>query len=176
MYHSISIREQIVREKLSGKTLIAISEAYSISYSTVRRIWKKYEEGGFENIKPGYSNCGPKRPIYYRMYRRSIWLKRHHLTWGAPYILTLIAQKYPTEKLPSVRTVQKWFQSKHYTRPKIQREKQVIAKVEEVHDCWQIDAKENIKLLDGSKACYLTTVDVKSGAVLEAPVFSLSSD
>lgn len=176
MYHPISIRERIVEEKLLGKTLLAISEEQSISYSTVRRIWNRYKEGGFENIKPRYSNCGSKRPKSYRMYRRSLWLKRFHPSWGAPYILTLIGIKYPSEKLPHVRTVQKWFQSKHYSRPKIQREEQHIEVVKEVHDCWQIDAKENIRLEDGSKSCYLTTVDVKSGAVLETPVFSLRKD
>ena len=45
-------------------------------------------------------------------------------------------------------------------------------KVRAVHECWQIDAKENLCLLDGSKACYLTMVDKKSGAVLTTPCFN----
>lgn len=169
----ISVRELIIHEKLSGKPLVKISEEQSVPYTTVCRIWRRYKKGGFENIKPRYQNCGLKRPKYYRMYRRSIWLKRQHPSWGAPYILTLIAQKYPQEACPSTRTVQKWFKSKNLSRPKIQREEQKVEAVKEVHDCWQIDAKENIKLADGTRACYLTTVDVKSGAVLETPVFSL---
>lgn len=173
MYHSITVREQIISEKLSGKTLLKISENEKVSYSTVCRIWQRYQKGGFENIKPRYQNCGLKKPKYYRIYRRSIWLKRHHANWGAPYILTLIAEKYPEDILPSVRTVQKWFRVKNLGKPKVQREEQPITEVKEVHDCWQIDAKENIKLGDSTRACYLTTVDVKSGAVLEAPVFSL---
>lgn len=173
MYKSISTRALIVEQKLSGKTLVAISDEQSIAYSTVRRIWKRYQQGGFENLKPRYENCGSKVPKHYRMYRRSIWLKRHHPDWGAPYILTLIRQKYPQATCPTARTVQKWFKSKNLNPPKIQREQQVIEPVKEVHDCWQIDAKENIKLTNGKRACYLTTVDVKSGAVLEAPIFSL---
>ena len=171
MYHSISVREQIVKEKLTGRSLTALSKEYSISYSTTKRIWQSYQKGGFENIKPKYSNCGPKGIKYYKMYRRSIWLKKHHPSWGAPYILTQIEDKYPTEALPSIRTVQKWFQSNHLNRPKIQREHQQIEPVQDVHDCWQIDAKENIDLLDDTKACYLTMVDTKSGAVLATPVF-----
>ena len=173
MYHPISVRELIINEKISGKSLIKISMEQSISYSTVRRIWKKYKIGGLENIKPQYQNCGLKRPKYYRMYRRCIWLKRHHSTWGAPYILILIEEKYPQETLPTARMVQKWFKSKNLGKPKIQREEQKVSIVKQVHDCWQVDAKENIKLEDGTSACYLTTVDVKSGAVLETPVFSL---
>jgi len=176
MYHSMTVREQIISEKLSGKTLLKISEEQSVSYSTVRRIWGRYQKGGFENLKPRYQNCGLKKPKYYRMYRRSIWLRRHHPTWGAPYILTLIGEKYPKERLPSVRIVQKWFKSKNLSKPKMQRPEQVIPEVKEVHDCWQIDAKENIKLGDDNRACYLTTVDVKSGAVLETPVFPLGKN
>jgi len=173
MYHSISVREKIVQEKLAGKTLVKISSEQGVSYSTVRRIWQRYKQGGFENIKPRYQNCGPQKPKYYRMYRRCIWLKRHHNSWGAAYILTLIAEKYPKEAQPSVRMVQKWFKSKNLVKPKVQREEQSELKGKEGHDCWQIDAKEKIKLADGTRACYLTTVDVKSGAVLETPVFSL---
>lgn len=44
-------------------------------------------------------------------------------------------------------------------------------KVQKVHECWQIDAKENLCLLDNSKACYLTIVDKKSGAVLATSCF-----
>ena len=44
--------------------------------------------------------------------------------------------------------------------------------MQKVHECWQIDAKENLCLLDGSKACYLTMVDKKSGAVLATPCFN----
>lgn len=44
--------------------------------------------------------------------------------------------------------------------------------MQKVHECWQIDAKENLCLLDGSKACYLTMVDKKSGAVLVTPCFN----
>ncbi|MCH2043014.1 MAG: hypothetical protein MK212_02650 [Saprospiraceae bacterium] len=44
-------------------------------------------------------------------------------------------------------------------------------KVKEVHDEWQIDAKENLTLQDGSRACYLNIVDKKSGAVLASHCF-----
>ena len=50
MYHSIKIREQIIKEKESGKTLVKISEELSVSYSTVQRIWGLYKKGGKENL------------------------------------------------------------------------------------------------------------------------------
>ena len=176
MYHSIKIREQIIKEKEDGKTLVQISEELSISYSTVQRIWGLYKKGGKENLQFRYSNCGLKRPKFYRIYRLSIWLKRKHPTWGAPYIYTILSERYPNEKRPTNRTLQKWFRKKGLSKPRIIRKEEPVEKVKSVHDCWQIDAKENLNLKDETKACYLSIVDVKSGGFLNAPVFSLRED
>ena len=173
MFHPIDVREFVVSEKLGGKSLLLISEEQSISYSSACRIWKLYKMGGINNLVTRYANCGLKRPKFYRIYRFCIRLKRLHPTWGAPFILTLLEKRYPKEGFPSVRTVQNWFKSKQITQPLTQRGEQESSVVRAVHDCWQIDAKENLKLKGGSTACYLTTVDVKSGGVLETPIFSL---
>lgn len=176
MYHSLSKREAIVAHKLSGKSLLEISEEMDISYSSVRRIWALFKQGGLDNLAPKYENCGGRGPKFYRVYRMSIYLKRHHPNWGAPYILTILSERYPEMELPSVGTVQKWFRSKGLNKLRVKRQEQSPIVAKQVHDCWQIDAKENIVLGDGNSACYLTTVEVKSGAVLEAPVFSLWKD
>jgi len=109
MYHSVETRKLIVREKELGKSLLTISEEHGVSYSTVKRIWKHYRESGIAGIRLNYHNCGPKQPKYYRVFRLSTWLKRKHPNWGAPYILTLLEERYPSEPLPTARTLQKWF-------------------------------------------------------------------
>ena len=173
----IQIRELIVIEKKQGKSLVAISREQNLSYRTVKRIWRSYKQEGIEGIKPKYYNCGPKKPKYYKMYRISIFLKKKYskyADWGAPFIQTILSQRYPDEPVPSVRIIQKWFANHGLNKPRTARP--VITKeeheVKAVHDCWQIDAKENIILEDEGKANYLTTVDVKSGIALEAPIFS----
>jgi len=176
MYHPLHRRKLVVEEKLGGKSLALISEEQSVPYSTVCRIWQSYQSGGWANVELRYSNCGPKRPKFYRVFRMSTWLRRKHPTWGAPYILTMIAKKYPELPLPSVRIVQKWLRKEKMNEPRTQRAEPTVPKVEAVHDCWQIDAKEKIQLHDGNKACYLTMVDVKSGGIIDAPVFPLRSN
>lgn len=167
-----SDRELIIREKLKGRSLIQIAASNNFSYSTTCNIWRRFKSKGIEGLKPNYSNCGPsgiKRS--YKIYRCSLWLKRKHPKWGAPFIKTILEERYPTEDFPSIRTMQLWFRKAGLSIPKAYRKEPTIPKVKAVHDCWQIDAKENLKLQDGSKACYLTIVDVKSGAVLDASVF-----
>jgi hypothetical protein len=41
----------------------------------------------------------------------------------------------------------------------------------QVHDFWQVDAKEQLQLASKQKACYLTRVDETSGCLLQAFVF-----
>ncbi len=173
MYYSIEDRRQVILEKESGKSLIQISQERKMSYSTLKRIWQSYKKSGASGLELKYTHCGPKAPKYYRIYRMSTWLKRRHPNWGAPYILTLLHDKYPLAALPTARTLQKWFRAKGFNKTFTIREPSKTSVVQQVHDCWQIDAKEKLKLEDQTKACYLTTVDVKSGAVLETPVFPL---
>jgi len=168
----ISKRRQIIVEKESGKSLIQISTDLHIPYSTVKRTWQRYQKEGEKGLVSKYANCGLKRPKYYRAYRFSMMLKRKYPSWGAPYIQTILSKRYPKMSMPAIRTMQLWFRKHRLTKPRIERPSTVEASaVESEHDCWQIDAKENIILVDGSKNCYLTTVDVKSGIALEVPVF-----
>ncbi len=170
-------RELIINQKLKGKPLTCIALENSFSYSTTCRIWRRFKNNGFEGLATNYSNCGPstiKRSK--KIYRCSVWLKRKYPKWGAPFITAILKERYPTEEFPSIRTMQLWFRKTGLSLPKAYRKEPVVEKVSAVHDRWQIDAKENIKLQDGSKACYLTVVDVKSGATLGAPVFPQRKD
>ena len=168
----IHLRQSIISQKESGKSLLQIAQSLKLSYSTVLGIWRFYET--HQAISPNYSACGPQQYRYYRAYRFSIRLKKKYPEWGAPFILTLLAERYPNESFPSPRTLQKWFKKNHLQKPPVVRPRPQAQnqKVLNVHDCWQIDAKENIHLKDGTKACYLTTVDVKSGIALGTPLFS----
>ena len=170
---SIDKRHLIVSERLSGKSLSDISTEHNISYSTVKRIWSLYRKSGKQGLVPKYDNCGQRGTKYYKFYRLSLMLKRKYPNCGSPYILTILSKRYPNERLPSERTLQTWFSSLSINKPKLERPQQENLEVKQVHDCWQIDAKENIRLKDDMRYSYLTTVDVKSGIALEAPVFSL---
>lgn len=170
-------RKLIVQQKLGGKSLTKISEEYKFSYSTTCRIWRRFKNNGFEGLRADYQNCGPRSIKYSeKIYRCSVWLKRKYPKWGAPFIKTILEERFPQAAFPSIRTMQLWFRKAGLSLPKAYRKEPIVEKVSAVHDRWQIDAKENLKLKDGSKGCYLTIVDVKSGAVIDTPVFSQGKD
>ncbi len=170
-------RELIVTQKLKGKPLTKIAMENNFSYSTTCRIWRRFKSNGLEGLCASYANCGPSTiKKSKKIHRCSLWLKRKHPKWGAPFIMTILKERYPLEAFPSIRTMQLWFRKAGLSLPKAYRKEPKVEKVSAVHDRWQIDAKENLKLQDGSKACYLTVVDVKSGAALGLPVFSQRKD
>ncbi|MCH2044991.1 MAG: hypothetical protein MK212_12805 [Saprospiraceae bacterium] len=77
----------------------------------------------------------------------------------------ILIERYGAEAVPSVRTLQYAFRKAGLNK---RRSIRTVSekKVTKVHEEWQIDAKENLELQDGSRACYLTIVDTKSGGVL----------
>lgn len=174
MAHHIELRQRIIDLHNSGKSLKSISIEEKIPYSSVKRIWQSYKKQGKIGIALQYHNCGPQGVKHYRAYRLGVWLKRLHPTWGAPFIRLQLTERYKDEYFPSVRTFQKWFRRAGLSKISsidLSAKSKLNSEVKSPHDCWQIDAKENIELLDGTRACYLTTIDVKSGGILAAPIF-----
>ncbi|MCB0520165.1 MAG: helix-turn-helix domain-containing protein [Saprospiraceae bacterium] len=169
-----SLRANIVREYISGKSLKDISLEQDVPYRTVRRLCKLYREGGLDNLVPRYCQCGKsKADRMYKVRRICCWLKRKHPKWGAPFIRTIMEERYPGPPLPCERTMQSWFQGASLdTGPvslSLPRPEKTKPKVP--HQKWELDAKENVVLGDGSPACYMTITDVASGAFLEGLVF-----
>lgn len=168
---ALGIRQQIVEEKTKGKTLTEIAKEKKLSYSTVCNIWLLQRKG--VSLIPKYEACGPKERQYSKLvYRTSIWLKRLHPDWGAAFIKLKLQERYEQASFPQDRTMQRWFKQAGLSKVRSKIPKGTGKWAKQVHETWQIDAKEQFTLLDGQKACYLTIVDEKSGSVLAAKVFS----
>jgi hypothetical protein len=172
------IRSLIIEALSKGDTtLLALSRQQGLSYSTVRKLWQRYKAEGAAGIKPHYERCGPHQPKTEALiYRCALWLKRHHPGWGAALIRVIVQDRYGSTvaSLPSVRTLQCWFKVEHLYAPKGLLSAAEPARVAAgVHDRWQVDAKEKLRLPGGQQACYLTVVDEHSGSLLKAFVFPL---
>lgn len=124
------------------------------------------------HLAVAYKRCGPKGVRSERfLFRASLWLKRLHPGWGAGLIRLALVNRYGEAKMPSLRSMQRWFRWAHLTKPRQQQNQPVIGQSKAVRNSWQVDAKENLRLKDGRQACYLTITDEHSGAGLAALVF-----
>ncbi len=180
---SASFRMQLIKERREqGYSYRALAAKYSISYNTARHICVSYERYGQAALQPDYSACG--RPISAqaeRNYRLVRLLKYLHPQWGIPFIVSRLKVAYPDLVLQSIRHYQRRIKADQINRgqalPTAKLPKPSnLRDVRQPHQEWQIDAKEQIELLDGSPACYLNVTDTKTNALLATKVFPPQPD
>lgn len=167
------IRRQIVNRHEAGAPLTRISEDLNLSYQTVRKIWTHWCQHG--KLTPNYEQARQKGTRKYsEVYADAIAMKRHHPKWGAQLIQLELKSQYPDAQLPAVRTLQTWFKQAGVNRSaKTKRDHSTVVKRgQTVHEVWAVDAKEQMKLRDGSYASWLTVTDEASGSVLTCETFS----
>lgn len=119
-----------------------------------------------------YGRCGSKGKVSEGIKQEAIAMKRDHTDWGGPYIRMKLLAKYPGTYVPTARQLQRYFVQAGLVELKTRSPvmgskewaKRPLYRV-------QVDAKEQLKTLDGHWCCYLTFTDEHSGATLEALVF-----
>jgi transposase len=165
-------RQDIVQRHQEGASLRRIAEELSLPFSTVRQIWRRFRDHGEAGLPANYAACrrpGPRSAR--RVHRAALWLRRRHPDWGGGLIRLLIAQRWPDEPVPHERTLQRWFCRAHLNHPHSRLPPPNRERAQQPHEVWQIDAKEQIRLADGSQVSWLSVVDEASGAHLATEVF-----
>lgn len=182
---SLAIRERIYSLRENGIRLTEISDELSIPYGTIKQLCRRFRQQGISGLQPSYSNCGSKTALRLGEQKASfIALKEQHLKWGAPRLhlehklqdknIEVDQSESLSEKpLASIRSLNRWYRQVGLYKPRKQGGSASIGRALAPHNIWEIDAKEQLTLADGSPACYLTMTDEKSGAWLESPVFPL---
>ena len=113
----MGVREQLIALKQAGCTLLAISEQLHLRYGTVCRLSAQLKTNA--DLAVGCGNCGSKKPLSDGfLVRTSVWLKRLHPLWGAPFIRLQLLQRYTQLKVPAVRTLQSWFRKQGLNKPR----------------------------------------------------------
>jgi transposase len=168
----INLREEIVERRQRKESYRHISEEMGISYATVRSIWQHWKKHG--QLAPNYEACrktGPRKPQ--AVYEAALALREEHRRWGAGIIRLHLLERFNEEDVPAERTLQSWFRQAGLNRtPANQQPREQVPRGQEVHAVWAVDAKEKMKLADGSGASWLTITDEASGAILDAEAFS----
>lgn len=169
----MALRQLIVSRYKKGEKITRLSRHYEVSRSTIYTLIKRDKTSGLE---PLYENCGKIRPSSKSFIFRAVkCMRTWHPDWGAEKIRAEMHQMRPKLKLPHYRTFNRWF---HWNKQMKISFKSILPKfnikqAKRLHECWQIDAKEELKTADGNKQCWLNIVDEYSGTVIAPPVFSL---
>jgi hypothetical protein len=102
----------------------------------------------------------------------AVRLRREHPTWGAGLIRVLLRRLYPGRDLPAARTLQRWLRRAHLAPARAGRPRgRPPRRARQPHAVWQADAREQMTLRTGRRACWLHLVDECTGAALQTAVF-----
>lgn len=173
----IVLRQKIVSSYKKGVRISELSRTYNVSRGSIYSYIKLYDASGETGLKPSYFNCGRKSltasNLVYRIVR---CFRTWHPNWGADKIRAEILRLRPNMSLPKVRTIHRWLvrNGQVKRRTKLPSDHKKWAK--SLHEGWQVDAKEDMKVADASKNCWLNIVDEHSGTVISPPVFSQKKD
>jgi transposase len=165
-------REQIVHRHQGGQSLTAIAQELQLKYRTVRQIWARFRQRGDAGLQLQYGQCGRASPFPTALREAALALKRAHPRWGGGLIHLQLAEQFPGEPVPQERTLQRWFQQAGLAPARTQAPPVRRERAQAVHEVWEIDAKEQLRLADGSGTSVLTVTDEASGALLDGVVFS----
>jgi transposase len=167
----IPLREQMVQLHEQGHLLVDIAARLGVRYSTLCRWWSRYRQEGTAGLRPHYERCGARGPRDPVLHAAALGQKREHPSWGAGRIRVELRGQFPNRVLPQVRALQRGFCSAGLTPARPHPPPVARQRGQAVHEVWEVDAKEQMRLADGSGTCVLAAVDEASGALLEATPF-----
>jgi transposase len=168
---AVPLREQMVQLHEEGHLLVDIARQLNVHYSTLCSWWRRYGKEGKAGLQPRYDRCGPQGPRDPPVQQAALALKRAHPPWGAGRIRVELLAQFPDRPLPKGRAMQRWFRAAGLQPVRAQRPPVHRQRGQAVHEVWEVDAKEQLRLADGSGSSVLSAVDEASGALLEATPF-----
>lgn len=176
---SMAIRQSIVQRYNKGESVSILARAFQVSRTTIYSLLKRFDLIGSEGLRPHYNKCGKARPdgkSY--IYRAVRCMRTWHPGWGAEKIWAEMQHMRPNLELPHHRTFTRWFHwNKQITVPiKSDLPESKSKRANRLHEGWQIDAKEEMTISDGSKNSWLNITDEFSGTVIDPCVFPPQKD
>lgn len=109
-------RVKIVKRMKQGEKASDLSEEMGYSESGIKKIWRLYKEKGEQAYYNNYSNCGHAKS-YDMAIRQAAEQVRDNMQ-GGNYVHSKLRQKYPLQRIPSSRTLQRWWVKQGTNRKK----------------------------------------------------------
>jgi hypothetical protein len=158
-----------------GHSVAQIADALALPVRTVRHLLQRFRAAAGAAVPPAYPRCGRQHPWpNQELFHDALDLRRQHARWGAGLIRVFLRERWPRQPLPSTRTLQRWFAraglgpAPRGTKPATSRRRAC-----QPHEVWQMDAVEQIRLRQESRASWLRVTDEFTGAILHTTVFPI---
>src|SRR5271165_1421794 len=146
---AVPVRLVLCRRWQQGQTAADIANALALAPRTVRHLLRRLREGQLlEALTPAYDRSGWRRPWpNQELFRDALDLRRQHPGWGAGLIRVILHERWPSQPLPSTRTLQRWLARAGLgPAPQGRPPATQQSRASRAHEVWQMDAVEQIRL------------------------------
>jgi len=176
-------KEQIYTEKVRGRSLPAIAAAVGCSPATVRKWWRLARDHGraaLHQSRQGRGATGVLSRCPAVVKERALALKRDHPAWGPDRVLGELQsdQTLAALRLPSRSRLAVLFKAECPELVAPRRPRSVAPAAPRlptaVHECWQLDCQEAIRLADAHRASICTIRDPVGAAILASQAFDVT--
>src|SRR6266508_3710537 len=177
-------KERIYQAKVAGRSIPAIAADLHCSPATVRKWWRLVRDHGRTRLvqaRRGRGATGILSRFAPQITLRALALKRDHRRWGPNRVLVELRQDPLLEDLalPSRSRLAALFKAEcpellascRYHPSAAPRPDPPSA----VHECWQLDSQESIRLADDRVATICTIRDPLGAAILVSQAFDVTS-
>lgn len=166
----LPVRKAILHRVQQNQDAATIARALNLCPRTVRHMIRRFRKQP-DTIAPSYRPGPGRPPESQRLRDRAVALREEHPTWGAGYIRVCM-KSADLQHVPSERTLQRWFRQERQP-PSVpgRRPESEMGRAIHPHQCWQMDAVEQLRLKSRQGVCWLRLVDEHSGAFLSTTVF-----
>lgn len=177
-------KEHIYEGKLQGRALAEMAREVRCSLSCARKWWRRGRDHGWQGLRA--RRCGARRTEILsrfdeRIADKSLSHKRSHPRWGADRVLVELRKdpELAGLKLPKRSCLAAFFKercpecvaSRRPRKPAPARPPRVTG----VHELWQLDSQEGIRLHDGSIASICNIRDPVGAAMIASQAFSVKT-
>jgi transposase InsO family protein len=165
--------------KQAGATHAQVTKELGCARETVRKHWQTIRRGQTKR-PPGRPATGILSTFPEEVRQQAIQLKQSHPHWGPNRVLAELPAKHtdPAQPLPHRSQLAALF--KNACPEAVQPYRRAVPpepaepRATQVHQRWQVDAKERIPLGDGQVATQLDIIDPASGVWITSQAFTVS--
>jgi transposase InsO family protein len=180
---TLAEKKRIYRDKLRGRSLTEIAAELDCSPATVRKWWRQARDYGLARLHQGRRSRAATgilsrfAPI---VTAQALAYKRAHPRWGPDRVLVEL-QHDPLlldQRLPSRSRLALLFKAECpqlLTTPQPARPLPPPPRPTAVHECWQLDSQEAIRLTNGQIATICTIRDPVGAVILASQAFEVTT-
>jgi transposase InsO family protein len=167
----VATRLAVYDSHQNGLGTAEVAALYQLAPRTVRFIVRQGRAAAGAFQPPRYPS-GPQASAFSPSLRQQILgLRQQHSRWGAALLRLCLADLRPDDELPSEPTIRRWLRGADLAPARAGRKSAPRPRSCTPHEVWQVDAADQMRLLNGQLVSWLRLVDECSGAALQTIVF-----